>query len=65
MKIEIVSAVMISGEPFSEGSILEVSQSDGHLLISSNKAVLAVEPVIQLEAPKRSRKSVSTPEAES
>ena len=65
MRIEIVSAVMISGEPFSEGSILEVSQADGFLLISSNKAVPAVELEVQPEAPKRSRKSVSTPEAES
>ena len=66
MRIEIVSAVMISGEPFAEGSILEVSQADGFLLISSNKAVPAVEPEVQPEAPKaRSRKPVSTPEAES
>ena len=63
MRIEIVSAVMISGEPFSEGSILEVSQADGFLLISSNKAVPAVEPEVQPEAPKpRSRKSTPTPE---
>ena len=66
MKVEILSAVMISGEPFSEGSILEVSQSDANLLIGSNKARPAVEPEVQPEAPKqRSRKSVSTPEAES
>ncbi|NDG47473.1 MAG: hypothetical protein EBY30_00025 [Rhodospirillales bacterium] len=66
MKIEIISDVMISGEPFLEGSILEVSQSDANLLIGSNKARPAVEPQVQPEAPKpRSRKSVSTPEAES
>ena len=66
MRIEIVSAVMISGEPFSEGSILEVSQADGYLLINSNKAVPAVELEVQpAEAPKRSRKSVPSPEVES
>jgi len=66
MKIEILSAVMISGEPFSEGSILEVSQTDANLLIGSNKARPAVEPVVQPEAPKpRSRKSTPTPEVES
>lgn len=66
MRIEIVSAVMISGEPFSEGSILEVSQSDANLLIGSNKAVPAVELEVQLaEAPKRSRKSVPSPEVQS
>jgi hypothetical protein len=66
MRIEIVSAVMISGEPFSEGSILEVSQADGYLLIGSNKARPAVEPEVQPEAPKpRSRKSTPTPEVES
>lgn len=63
MRIEIISAVMISGEPFSEGSILEVSQSDANMLIGSNKAVPAVEPEVQPEAPKpRSRKSTPTPE---
>ncbi|MEI8251548.1 MAG: hypothetical protein WCF98_10295 [Synechococcus sp. ELA057] len=64
MKVEIISAVMISGEPFSEGSILDLSKSDAILLINSNKAVPAVEPEAQPEAPKRSRKSVPTPEAD-
>lgn len=64
MKVEIVSAVMISGEPFPEGSIIEVSQNDAYLLIGSNKAVPVAEPEKQPIAPKRSRKSVPNPEAD-
>jgi hypothetical protein len=65
MKVEIISAVMISGEPFSEGSILDLSKSDAVLLINSNKAMPAVEPEVQPEPLKRNRKSTSIPEVES
>lgn len=65
MRIEIISAVMISGEPFAEGSILEVDRSTASLLISSNKAQPAPEPEAPVEAPKRSRKPAPTPEVES
>lgn len=68
MRIEILSAVMISGEPVEAGSLVEVSNSDANLLINSNKARLAppapaADPAP--EAPKRSRKPALLPEVES
>jgi hypothetical protein len=67
MKIEILSSVMISGEPVEAGSFIEVSPADARLLIGMNKAQIAVEPDPQPEpeAPKRTRKSTPTSEAES
>ena len=38
MKIEILSDVMISGEPAIAGSLIEVSTADANLLIGMNKA---------------------------
>jgi hypothetical protein len=38
MKIEILSDVMISGEPAVAGSLVEVSIADANLLIGMNKA---------------------------
>jgi hypothetical protein len=39
MKIEILRAVMISGEPAAAGSILEVEDSDAVTLLGLGKAV--------------------------
>lgn len=38
MKVEILRQVMISGEPAMAGSILDVSDDDGRLLIGLGKA---------------------------
>ena len=70
MKIEILSSVMISGEPVEAGSFVEVSVADANLLIGMNKARLTPEPEPEaeaepVEAPKRSRKSAPTSEVES
>ena len=71
MRIEILSSVMISGEPVEAGSFVEVSQADAYLLIGMNKAQLAPEPAPEPEAepepeaPKRSRKSAPTSEVAS
>ena len=71
MKIEILSSVMISGEPVQAGSILEVSDADANLLIGMNKAQLAPaepepEPAPQpvCEVSKRGRKPQPTPDSE-
>lgn len=60
MKVEILRAVMISGEPVSAGSFVEVSQADGNLLIGSHKAI-AVDakpvPVEVTEEPKPKRRA--------
>jgi hypothetical protein len=57
---------MVSGEPVSAGSILEVIPSIANLLIGMNKAQLAPEPepapAPEPEAPKRGRKPTPTPE---
>jgi hypothetical protein len=64
MRIEVIRSVMISGEPAFAGSFVEVSPADANLLIGSNKARLAVEPVSVTDqspicdAPKRTRKPV-------
>lgn len=65
MRIEIVSDVMISGEPHREGSLLDVTPDIARLLINSNKAIAVKdEPAAAPEvAPKRSRNPHhSTPE---
>jgi hypothetical protein len=66
MRIEILRSVMVSGEPVSAGSILEVIPSIANLLIGMNKAQLAPEPepapAPEPEAPKRGRKPTPTPE---
>jgi hypothetical protein len=49
MRIEILRQVMISGEPVTAGSFVEVSEADGNLLIGSGKAVIA--PVVEKPAP--------------
>lgn len=76
MKIEILSDVMISGEPAPAGSTVDVSRADALLLISLNKAQLIPEPPSDdaaqpteaaqpaSAAPKRSRKPEPSPEAE-
>lgn len=43
MKVEILSDVMISGEPALAGSFVEVSRVDAQLLINSNKAQVSSE----------------------
>jgi hypothetical protein len=66
MRIQILRSVMVSGEPVSAGSILEVIPSIANLLIGMNKAQLAPEPepapAPEPEAPKRGRKPTPTPE---
>lgn len=66
MRIEILRSVMVSGEPVSAGSTLEVIPSIANLLIGMNKAQLAPEPepapAPEPEAPKRGRKPTPTPE---
>jgi len=66
MRIEILRSVMISGEPVTAGSFLEVTPSIANLLIGMNKAQLAPEPepapAPEPEAPKRGRKPTPTPE---
>jgi hypothetical protein len=66
MRIEILRSVMVSGEPVSAGSFLEVIPSIANLLIGMNKAQLAPEPepapAPEPEAPKRGRKPTPTPE---
>jgi hypothetical protein len=49
MRIEILRQVMISGEPVSAGSFVEVSEADGNLLVGSGKAVVA--PAVEKPAP--------------
>lgn len=49
MRIEILRQVMISGEPVTAGSFIEVSDADGNLLIGSGKAVAA--PAVDKPAP--------------
>jgi hypothetical protein len=49
MKIEILRQVMISGESVSAGSFVEVSESDGNLLVGSGKAVVA--PAVEKPVP--------------
>jgi hypothetical protein len=60
MKIEILRSVMISGELAEAGSFPEVTVADANLLIGMGKARLFVEaapaPVLEVEAPKKSRK---------
>ena len=70
MRIEILRSVMISGEPVTAGSFLEVTPSIANLLIGMNKAQLvpepepAVEPEPICEVPKRTRKTTTVPTAE-
>ena len=49
MRIEILRQVMISGESVSAGSFIEVSESDGNLLVGSGKAVVA--PAVEKPVP--------------
>jgi hypothetical protein len=49
MRIEILRQVMISGESVSAGSFVEVSESDGNLLVGSGKAVVA--PAVEKPVP--------------
>ncbi len=44
MRVEILRPVMISGEPASAGSFVEVSINDAHTLIALGKARKADEP---------------------
>ncbi len=60
MKVEILRSVMISGEPVSAGSLVEVSPADANLLLGMGKARLAPEPAPETEAPKKGRKSTAT-----
>lgn len=50
MKVEILSDVMISGEPVSAGSLVEVSPADATLLIGMNKAKLPSDDAPKSEA---------------
>lgn len=57
MRVEILRQVMISGEPVSAGSFVEVNEADGNLLVGSGKAVIALAvvkpvPVEVTEEPK-------------
>ncbi len=49
MKVEILRQVMVSGEPVSAGSFIEVSEADANLLIGNGKAVVAA--VVEKPAP--------------
>ena len=49
MRIEILRQVMISGESVGAGSFVEVSESDGNLLVGSGKAVVA--PAVEKPVP--------------
>ena len=49
MKVEILRSVMISGESAAVGSILDLASNDAQLLISCNKAKLAIEPEAEIE----------------
>lgn len=65
MKIEILRPVMISGEPASAGSFVEVSTADAQLLIGlgkARKAPEAPEPEepAKAEAPKQAPKAKRT-----
>ena len=70
MKIEILRPVMISGEPASAGSFVEVSTADAQLLIGmgkARKAPEAPEPKVaepkepaEAEAPKEAPKAKRT-----
>ena len=57
MKIEILRPVMISGEPASAGSLLELNDRDANVLVLLGKAKVATEkPAPAAEAkPKRTR----------
>jgi hypothetical protein len=44
MRVEILRAVMISGESVSAGSFIEVDLATANLLMGMGKAVKAVEP---------------------
>lgn len=61
MKVEILRSVMISGEPVSAGSFIDLEDANAHLLIGMGKAVIAAEapaapaepdptPVVESEA---------------
>ena len=50
MKVEILSDVMISGEPALAGSLIEVSTTDANLLIGMNKAKLPSDDAPKPEA---------------
>jgi hypothetical protein len=60
MKVEILRAVMISGEPVSAGSFIEVDLATANLLMGMGKAVKAVdpEPVAELTAEAEAAKPV-------
>jgi len=50
MRVEILRSVMISGEPASAGSFVEVSLSDAQLLINLGKARKAEAVVAEVKA---------------
>jgi hypothetical protein len=43
MKVEILRSVMISGEPVSAGSFIDLEDANAHLLIGMGKAAIAAE----------------------
>jgi len=66
MELEILRPVMISGEPAAAGSIVEIADAEGYLLMGMGKAKPAPvkpDPEPEPELPKVARKPVkSTPE---
>ena len=63
MKIEILRPVMISGEPASAGSFVEVSIADANLLIGMGKARKAepkAEPEVKAEPEPKPQRTRST-----
>lgn len=51
MKIEILRPVMISGEPASAGSLLELNDRDANFLVLLGKAKVATEKPAPAPAP--------------
>ena len=65
MKLQIISGVIICGEPVEAGSVVEGDKALADLLINSNKAILAPEePPAEAPdmAPRKGRKPTHPPE---
>jgi hypothetical protein len=61
MKIEILRSVMISGEPASAGSLLEVNDRDANFLVLLGKAKVATEKSAPAPEAKPKRTRSTTP----
>jgi hypothetical protein len=66
MELEIIRPVMISGESASAGSIVEIADSDGYLLMGMGKAkpaqVKEPEPVVEPIKPAAKKTTKTTTE---